>query len=620
MMSQVAPFGTWRSALAPAALGSSNVKISMPALGADGSVWWVEGRPSEGGRGVLVRDRGGAREDVVPAPFSVRTRVHEYGGRAWVADGEVVYFCHDGDHCVYRMVIGEAPARVTEPRGWRFAELIVDRAQDRLIAVGELHEGGGHPTNHLVSIDLTTGAVVVLVTGADFYAAPALSPDGRRLAWLSWDHPHMPWDAAAAWVAFVGRDHVVEARHVAGGPDGSAFQPTWPGDALLLALEVGDRWALHTWRDGVLSAFGAVDGEVGAPLWVLGTRLFAAMDDGSVIAAVMRRGLSDVVRFSADGASWVSVDDALLHVGDLVSDGRDVLLSVGWAGAGSRLVRLGGAVVVDKLAGVLHPDDTSHAELIEVPTETGPVYAWFFAPRSREFEGPPGALPPLVVLAHGGPTGCTVPNPSMGVHFWTTRGYAVLDVNYRGSSGFGRAYREALRREWGIVDVADCVACAQHVARTGRVDGDRMVIRGGSAGGYTVLQALANHRVFRAGACHYGISDLGALSEDTHKFESRYDAYLVGRWPEERSRFEERSPIRYPERITAPIIFFQGLEDKAVPPAQTEAMAATLRARGVDAEYHGYAGEQHGFRRAETIRDTLERELAFYERVLRLQV
>jgi dipeptidyl aminopeptidase/acylaminoacyl peptidase len=584
------PYGTWPSPVTPEQLGLQD-RLAAPMFGGDGALWWVEVRPREGGRGVLVRaEPGGEPVDVLGAPWNVRTRVHEYGGRAFLVAGDLVVFSHDDDGCLYLSRHGGTPERLTAP-GHRFAEPILDAERDRLIVTAERHVSGArHPENFIAAVSLADGAVTPLVTRRTFVAAPALSPDGKRLAWLAWDHPHMPWDAAELWLGLLDDDGRPVAHVPLGGGAGcAAFQPLFTPDGVLwCSIEDGDAAALHRLTRAAMVPSGRVDGELGAPLWQLGQRVIGAVDDG-LVGIVTREGRSALVRLG-DGPAVV-LDDTLGTLGDLATHGSRVALAVGWAGSATQIVvrdlRDGSTrVVADVQRDWLDEADRSEPEGVTFPTGEGEVaHGFFYAPRRAGVCGPldpsgSPTLPPLVVMAHGGPTGATAITPSARVQFFTTRGFAVLDVNYRGSTGYGRAYRERLRGGWGVLDVEDCVAGARWAADTGRVDGNRMVIRGGSAGGYTVLQALANHDVFRAGACYYGISDLEALLADTHKFESHYDRALVGRYPEERERFVARSPVHYPERIRVPVVFFQGLEDKAVPPAQTERMAEILRARG----------------------------------------
>ncbi|MCC6746687.1 MAG: S9 family peptidase [Deltaproteobacteria bacterium] len=609
-----------------------STRLGFPTATDDGSLWWLESRPSEGGRGVVVRrDPGGRTEDALPPPHSARSRVHEYGGRPYLVDGATFYFVQDRDQQLWRKRPGEEPTRLTDATGYRFAEPILDRERGRLIAVAERHAPEDQPEppeaeNLLVAISLADGAVTPLARGRDFYAAPALSPDGGRLAFLAWDHPHMPWDAAELHLAELDGDGACRAvKRVAGDTRGSAFQPVWsPAGDLYFSLEVDGYWTLHVAAAEGPRLLLRTDAEFGAPLWQLGTELFAFSGPRELVAACFERGLSRVGRILLDPPRFEPLVEDLLHVGQLACHGPHAALLVGWAGSGTRLLHLdlrGGAIEIarDTVPDALGEADISSPEAVSFPTLDGETaHGFFFAPRHREFVAPPGERPPLLVMAHGGPTACTSPTLNLGVQYWTSRGFAVLDVNYRGSTGYGRAYRERLRGEWGILDVGDCVAGARHLADTGRVDGRRMVIRGGSAGGYTVLQALANHDVFAAGSCLYGVTDLEGLARDTHKFESRYDRFLVDGPGDRGELLRSRSPRSYPERIRRPVIFFQGMEDKAVPPEQADTMVDALQRAGVTVEYHLYAGEQHGFRRRETLRHVLEAELAFFQRVLGL--
>jgi dipeptidyl aminopeptidase/acylaminoacyl peptidase len=403
------------------------------------------------------------------------------------------------------------------------------------------------------------------------------------------------------------------------------MQPTYaPDGTLYFALEVDGFWTLHRLGAKGVERVTSLKSELGAPLWQLGATHWAFVDARTVAAIHFDRGRARLSLIDVTSGEVRFIAESLPYLGQLVVDGRNVIVATGWSGASGELVRVStdtGATrtLVNAHAGLLDPADVSSPEPVEFPTSHGETaHGFYYAPRNQRFSAPDGTLPPLLVVVHGGPTASTSTAFSPTVQFFTTRGFAVLDVNYRGSSGYGRAYRDRLRGEWGVLDVDDCLAGARYLAERGRVDGKRLLIRGGSAGGYTVLRALEGDSVFAAGACHYGISDLEALTRDTHKFESRYDRFLVGSYPEQRDVFVERSPIHHVERIARPVVFFQGLDDKVVPANQTELMANALRARGIPAEYYGYEGEQHGFRKAETIRHVLETELEFFRRVLGL--
>lgn len=617
-------YGTWPTPLTPEAIAAASLRLGAPYAADDGAVYWTESRPDRGGRNVLVRELRGAQSDVGPAEIDVRTRVHEYGGRGFGVDRHGRVVLSDPSSGRLHLVSPDGTWRpLTEASTYRFAEPLFDLLRDRILAVGERHVPGARlPENLLVEIDLHTGRVAPLVTGRDFYAAPELSADGQTLAYLAWDHPYMPWDAAEAHVATLGPDgRPTGSRHVAGDRAGAAFQPTFaPDGRLYLTLETGDRFQLHRIDAGGPVRVLHTEAELFLPLWQLGTRVFGFTDARTVVVTGVEQGASRLLRADVDTGEVETLDDGFgLVTGLAVQDGAAWLTR----GFGASLVRYDlatrTATVRRSQPALLDEADISVAEPVRFATSEGGVaYGFFYAPKRAGFAGAPGTLPPLMVMAHGGPTGGASPVTHYGIQQWTTRGWAVLDVNYRGSTGFGRAYRERLHEQWGVLDVDDCVAGARAMAAEGRVDPERLAIRGQSAGGYTVLRALSEHRVFHSGACLYGISDLEALTRGEHKFEAYYDRTLVGPYPEGRARFVERSPIHHPERISAPVVFFQGLEDKAVPPAQTRAIYEAVLARGLDTGYHAYPGEGHGFRDPKNVRHALETELAFHRRVLKL--
>jgi dipeptidyl aminopeptidase/acylaminoacyl peptidase len=631
------PHGSWPSPLQPDHLARSALSLAAPALADDGSLYWLEGRPDEGGRTAIVRrDPQGAVADVTPAPFYVRSRVHEYGGGAYVvasgSGGPTLYFVNDADQAVYQQRPPATPTRLTPadpdggPRG-RFADLVLDPARPRLLAVAERHGRQGEPENLLVAIDRQSGAVEVLVRGADFYASPTPSPDGRRLAWLSWNHPHMPWDAATLHVADLdaaGRPG--PARAVAGHAGASAQQPAFgPDGALWFLYEGNGFWNL--WREGSSGAQPVLEmqAELTQPLWQLGLRTWAFVDGGqAVLIAPIATGSWQIQRFDRQTRELRPLAKEITAVDHVSARGDRVVLLAQFADRAPAVVELDLAgdritVVREALALELDPSFVSRPEAIAYPTSDGDTaHGFFYPPHHPTVRPPPGEKPPLLVLVHGGPTAAFAPAFAGGVQFWTTRGFAVLEVNYRGSTGYGRRYRDRLNGKWGVYDVDDCVAGARALARAGRIDPARVAIRGGSAGGYTVLAALVGpgRDCFAAGASLYGISDLGALVRDTHKFESRYCEALIAPLAEHPEVYVERSPITHADRLRCPVIFFQGLEDKVVPPDQTERLVQALRSKGLPTEYHAFPGEQHGFRRADTRKKVLEAELAFYGRVL----
>jgi dipeptidyl aminopeptidase/acylaminoacyl peptidase len=613
-------------------LAQGSVRYGFTTLTPGGTLYWSELRAADQGRTVVVElTRSGQARDLLQAPFSARTRVHEYGGRSFLTGEHTLWFVNQNDQQIYARDLQNAdatPTQLTHAPELRFAELTLDRGRARLLAVVEHHDpqNSSHAAvqNRIVAISLSTGAVSTLIEGRDFYASLALSADGAQLAYLAWDHPHLPWDAAEVQLAQLGADGAAHSSvHVAGDARASTLQPTWsPDGQLYFTHEVNGAWTLCRLGKAGVETLAATGGELGTPLWQLGAEQWGFADADTIVGASVQHGASQLMRLSIASGRWEMLSAQYPFIGQLSAAADQVVFTVGWAGSATEIVRMdlktrALAAVRCAHSDLLEEADTSQPEAIEFATSGGETaYGFFYAPKNQLYAAQSGSAPPLVVLVHGGPTAGASATWNATVQYFTTRGFAVLDVNYRGSSGFGRSYRDRLRGEWGVIDVDDCVAGARFLAERGKVDPRRMFIRGGSAGGYSVLQALANHRVFAAGSCHFGISDVEALARDTHKFESHYDRFLIGPYPERRDLFVARSPIHYVERIKQPVIFFQGLDDRVVPADQTERMAKTLREHGVQAEYHAYAGEGHGFRKAETIEHVLETELAFFHMIM----
>ena len=616
-MKRAAPYGTWASPISAeiVAGGTGGVRLMDVALDGD-TLFWIEVRPTEAARAVVMaRGADGVSREVTPADFSARSRVHEYGGGAFAVHDGAVYFTNFSDQQIWRVdARGGTPTRITTRDAQRYADMLVDPHANRLLAVTEDHAGEGEPANRLVAVALGGGgAEAVIAEGDDFYASPCLSPDGGRLAWLSWSHPNMPWDGTRLWSC----EGAGPARIVAGGDAESIFQPAFAPDGTL--HYVSDRsgwWNLYSETAGVLQPMAA---EFGRPQWVFGMSTYGFLEDGSVLCTWQAEGRWRLGRLA---------DGELTPLGAAYSDVSALRVRGGRAAALlSRDDRPGEVAEVNVRNGetesvraasddALDPAGLSRARAISFDAEDGSrAHAFFYPPTSAAFEGLAGEAPPLVVKSHGGPTAATSDGFSLAIQFWTSRGFAVLDVNYGGSSGYGRAYRERLEGQWGVVDVADCTAGALYCAAEGLVDGERLAISGGSAGGYTTLSALTFRDVFKAGASHYGIGDLDALAKHTHKFEARYLDSLIGPWPARADLYRARTPIHHTDRLSCPAIFLQGLEDKVVPPEQSEAMVAALAAAGIPVAYVPFEGEQHGFRKSENIRRALEAELWFYGRV-----
>ena len=621
MSRRIAPYGSWTSPVTAELIVADTVGFNGVWLDG-GDVYWSEQRPSEGGRNVVVRRTAdGAIEDVLPPPYSARSRVNEYGGGAVaIADG-IVYFTNNADQRVYALAPGHAPRALTPADGRRYADLVVDRARRRILAVCEDHRPAGEPVQSLVAIPIEGGREPrTLAAGRDFYAAPRLSPDGRRLAFLAWDHPNMPWDGCTLHVAALDEaGNVASEQQVAGGARESVFAPAFSPEGVLHFVSDRSGW-WNLYREDRGEPLAPMAAEFGAPQWVLGLSTYAFAGP-HIVCAFNERGTWRLGLFDRVHGTWRALALPYSDIGYVqADDARAVFVAAGpetLPELAALDVATGRCTVIRRSARVaVDTDSLSPAVPFEFATSGGErAHAFFYPPRNADFRGPPGTRPPLLVLCHGGPTSATTSALNLKIQYWTSRGFAVLDVNYRGSTGYGRAYRKRLEGAWGVVDVEDCIAGAQQLAKSGEVDAIRLAIRGSSAGGFTTLCALAFHNVFRAGAVYYGVSDLEALARDTHKFESRYLERLVGPYPAGRARYRARSPLHHAERLRCPVIFFQGLEDRVVPPDQTERLVAALRARGVPVAYIAFPGEQHGFRIAANVKHALLSELRFYGRV-----
>ncbi|HEV2857286.1 MAG TPA: prolyl oligopeptidase family serine peptidase [Solirubrobacterales bacterium] len=641
-MPTVAPYGSWSSPLDAASVASSGRRLAAPTIAADGAVWWAEGRPDEGGRVVLMRRQpGGEPETVTPAGVNVRTRVHEYGGGAWhLAAPDLVLFVDFEDQRLYRQRLGEEPVAISpepeEPGALRYADMRLAPDGRTIVCVREC-DAEPEPVNEIVSLPLDGAeAPQVLASGRDFYASPKISADGAWLAWICWDHPNMPWDGTELWLAPM--EDSGEERLIAGGPEESIFQPEWgPDGRLHFASDRDGWWNLYRARE---PGTGEVSGEYGAvvqlteekadfahPQWLFGGATYAFLEGGAIACVCCRHGEERLFLLEPEG--WEPADLGL----PFTSFGYPILSTRG------RRVAFAAASPERETAVVIYDAERGETEVVRESSE-GPVdpayvsrprpiefetgregdgdvaYGFYYPPTNPEFEAPEGELPPLIVESHGGPTSHATPALDLEFLYWTSRGIGVVDVNYRGSTGYGREYRNKLRGTWGVVDTEDCVNAALHLAAAGEADRERLAIRGGSAGGYAVLCALTFHDAFATGASYFGVADAETMTGDTHKFESRYLDLLIGPYPEQAEVYRERSPINHVDQLLVPVILFQGLEDKIVPPNQAETMVAALERNGIPHAYLAFEGEQHGFRKAETNIRCLESELYFYGRIM----
>jgi len=632
------PYGTWPSPLTAQVVASQGLRLGGVAVDGE-DIYWLEGRPAEGGRTVLVRrSPDGQIGDVTPPPFYVRTRVHEYGGGAYVVDRGEIYFSNFSDQRIYRThrrggsEEQDPPYAVTPEGPWFYADANVDRARQRLISVREDHsKDPQEPENTLVAIDLTgdPNAGQVIAGGYDFYSTPRLTPDGQTLCWLCWNHPQMPWDGTELWTADVNAAGALENhRLVAGGDRESIFQPGWSAEGdLIFASDRSGWWRLHVLRNvhdvRVAPLLNdPAEAEFGEPQWLFGTATWAAAGPGRLVASYVQRGVWHLATIDTRAGTITDIARALQPRDWLTATTTHAVFvgaSPTQADAVTTLELSSGESEILRAASTLSLDAgyVSVPEAIEFPMAGGRfAHAFYYPPRHAECTAPEDERPPLIVISHGGPTTAAIATLDLRIQFWTTRGFGVVDVNYGGSSGYGREYRERLNGQWGIVDVDDVVHAARHLVEQGRADPARLIIRGGSAGGYTTLAALTfRPDVFKAGASYYGVSDIEVLARDTHKFESRYLDTLIGPYPEQRETYRSRSPIHFVDRLACALILFQGLEDRIVPPNQSEMMANAVREKGLPVAYVAFEGEQHGFRKADTIVRSLEAELFFYGQV-----
>ncbi len=620
------PHGAWPSPIGIDAVVGATIGLAEPWIDGD-DVFWLEGRPREGGRRALVRRApDGTTAELTPAPINVRSRVHEYGGGSYTVDGGVVVYSDFRDGRLYRIDPGAAePTPITPDGPWRYADLRADPGRRRFVCVREDHGRGDEPVNEIVAVPLDGDTPPrVLVSGPDFVAAPRPSPDGSRLAWLEWDHPDMPWDTTRLRVAIVEPDGALGVPQlVAGGVDEAIVQPAWsPSGELHFVSDRSGWWNLYRLADGPrLEPLAPMEAEFADPAWVFDRSSYAFRDDGTIVAVGRRAGRDRL--FDIRPGHLIGEVDSPFTEFEGLRAGRSLLVAL--TGAPDR-----SSAVTTFDAQTLAPVDTlqlanpveidpaflSRPEPISFATSGGrTAHALFYPPTNPEAEPPPGELPPLVVLSHGGPTANASTSLDLTTQFLTSRGIAVVDVDYGGSSGYGRAYRQGLDGAWGKVDVDDCCAAATELARGGLVDPDRIAIQGGSAGGFTTLAALAFRDTFRAGISLFGVGDLEALASDTHKFESRYLDRLVGPLPEAAATYRERSPVHALDRIGCPVLVLQGLDDRVVPPSQAEAIVAALAANGIPYAYEAFEGEGHGFRGERAQRRTLEAILSFLGQV-----
>ena len=621
---KIEPYGSWKSPLSTDLIVAGANAINQMVLD-DEDIYWIEMRPAEGGRNVAVRrNPDGSTSDINPAPFNIRTRVHEYGGGSLLVHKGTLYFSNFDDQRLYSQVPGSKPKALT-PADLRYADAVFDETRERLICIREDHTTKGKEAiNTIVALGLKgKDGGQVLVESYNFFSTPKISPDGSKLAWLSWNHPNMPWDGTELWVADFKKDGTLgKATLVAGGKAESIFQPEWSPEGVLHF--VSDRtnwWNLYRWKADKIEPLYPLEAEFGEPQWVFGMSTYGFAADGRIICAYTQNGLWQLASLTPNTGKLEPIELPYSEIAGLEISGNRALVEAGSPTEPYSILLLDLSKMSFQLLYrssdlTIDPGYISIPEAIEYPTTNDLIsHAFYYPPTNRDFAAPEGERPPLLVRIHGGPTASASTTLRLSHQYWTSRGWAILDVNYGGSTGYGREYRQRLNDSWGIVDLDDCVNGALYLVERGLADSNRLAIDGGSAGGYTTLAALAFRETFKAGASHFGVSDLEALAKDTHKFESRYLDNLIGPYPERQDLYRERSPIYFTDQLRVPLILFQGLEDKVVPPSQAVQMFEAVRDKGIPVAYLPFEGEQHGFRRAENIKRALEAQYYFFAKV-----
>jgi dipeptidyl aminopeptidase/acylaminoacyl peptidase len=622
-------FGSWSSPITADAVVAQSVSLSDPRIDGD-DVYWIEGRPLEKGRNVIVaRAADGTIKDVTPAPFDARSQVYGYGGGAYAVHGGVVYFVNvvpppGRDNQIYRQVPGAAPTKITSNSASLFADICVDAGRNRLIAIREERPNGDviNAINTLVVIDIATGHETTLESGYDFYSSPVLSPDASKLAWLSWRHPNMPWTSTYLNVASIDKAGALTDKQIIGSDSESIFQPQWSPDGNLYFIsDRTDFWNLYRWSSSGAKHILERDGEFGVPQWNLGLSTYAFVSPDVMIYSFVKDGTWRLGRLDIPTLRASDYPTEFSSLSSVRATARTVVVRCASPTSPPAIATVDvGTGAVSPIKFSIPPASFqsfqnyfSIPQPIQFPTSGGDVaHAFYYRPYNPDWQAPPSEKPPLLVKSHGGPTAATESGLDLSVQFWTSRGFGVLDVNYRGSTGYGRKYREKLYGQWGVADVVDCISGAKFLAARGDVDGNKLAVTGRSAGGYTTLCALTFHTEFAVGASYFGISDLVAIATETHKFELHYCDWLIEPFRPDSALYHDRSPINFVERLSAPVIFLHGEIDPIVPINQAKKMYAALQQRNIPTCLLVFQGEKHGFRQSLHLRQALEAELLFY--------
>ncbi|MDA1278825.1 MAG: S9 family peptidase [Chloroflexi bacterium] len=626
------PYGSWKSPITADLITRGGLRLAEVRIDGD-NIYWLEGRPEEAGRYVIVRRTAdGSTTDMNTGKFNSRNAVHEYGGGAYAVRNGKVYFTNWDDQRIYLAADNGEPGAITPKpaieRGDRYSDLSLTNDSRWILCIRERHHEDREADNELVVVPTDgSGVVRVLATGHDFYSSARQNPAGDRICWLSWDHPNMPWDGCELWVTDFDSvtGTVTNQQLVTGGKDVSIVQPEWsPGGKLVFITDESGWWNVSKSSDATVTPIVSEKVDHSGPAWAFGLRTYAFSDDDSIILRDSDGANGRFRKIDLNGRVISEFSVPHTSIADVNVTGSDLVYIGASPAQAAAVVRITAGPAENALSTLksssdieLDPAYLSSPKAIKFPsTENGEAHAFYYAPTNPDCESDGTEKPPLLVISHGGPTSATSSSLSLAVQFWTSRGFAVVDVNYRGSTGYGRAYRDALKGKWGVYDTDDCIAAADYLVNQGLADTDRVAIKGGSAGGYTTINALTFHDRFAVGATYYGIADLNVFIGDTHKYESRYLDSLIGPYPEAKQLYHDRSAINFTDRLSCPMIILQGLEDKIVPPSQAEIMAGALREKGIPFSLMMFEGEQHGFRQSKNIKASLEGELYFYGRVL----
>jgi dipeptidyl aminopeptidase/acylaminoacyl peptidase len=618
-MTQNIPYGFWPSPITSEYLTAQSIRYSEVKY-FQGKTWWIETRPNEKGRSVLVCCDQGNQYEPLDTSNNLRTRAQEYGGSCYCLTEDYIYFVNNKDQAIYAFNTSSNRQKCISPAGnFRYADLIIDKKHQRLIAVRETFTETSHfPVTDIIAINLNNLKIQTLVSGNDFYSNPQISPCSQFLSYLTWNHPQMPWDGSLCYFGKFNADGEIEsARLIAGSNTESIFQPQWsPQGELFFVSDRNNWWNIYAWNGTDIRSIYKMNAEFATPQWVFGMSTYGFLNDHEIFCCYSQNGQWNLATIDLTSNKLAPIKTRFCDISSIVTGHNYAAFIASSATAANQVFeyKSGSITSLSETISTLDTNNISSAKAIEFPTSDGEkAYGFFYPPANSAFKNDNTEKPPLIVFCHGGPTGSCETGLNLKIQFWTSRGFAVVDVNYRGSTGYGRQYRDALKKSWGVKDVIDVCSAANYLVQENRVSDKFTIIRGSSAGGFSVLAALTFSDQFSIGCSLYGIGDLEALAKDTHKFEAHYLDSLVGKYPEERKIYLQRSPIHHTEKLNCPVIFFQGLEDKVVPPAQAEAMVNALKKKDIAVEYITFADEGHGFRQAENIKTLYDKELSFYQ-------